>query len=181
MRVIVALVLIYLSGPALADNSGERGQANARVPTATELIGGLYAFGRFQQGLLESADLKGNAEVRNLATLRAEDAAKRDKTLKQIQETLGVEPSIGKTPSATAALAAPDDSDGPAYVRQFYAVQVGEYEEAIALLERYLRAPDNEALRSVVLERIHCVAGVRSTRTWLVFDEVRGRGADWTG
>lgn len=44
-----------------------------------------------------------------------------------------------------------------------------------------VRAPDNEALRSVVLESIHCVAGVRATRTWLVFDEVRGRGADWTG
>ncbi len=44
-----------------------------------------------------------------------------------------------------------------------------------------VRAPDNEALRSVVLESIHRVAGVRSTRTWLVFDEVPGRGADWTG
>lgn len=44
-----------------------------------------------------------------------------------------------------------------------------------------VRAPDNEALRSVVLERIQGVSGVRSTRTWLVFDEVRGRGADWTG
>lgn len=44
-----------------------------------------------------------------------------------------------------------------------------------------VRAPDNEALRSVVLESIQAVPGVRSTRTWLVFDEVRGRGADWTG
>ncbi|MFI2629552.1 Lrp/AsnC family transcriptional regulator [Streptomyces collinus] len=44
-----------------------------------------------------------------------------------------------------------------------------------------VRAPDNEALRSVVLESIQGVSGVRSTRTWLVFDEVRGRGADWTG
>ena len=44
-----------------------------------------------------------------------------------------------------------------------------------------VRAPDNEALRSVVLESIQGVPGVRSTRTWLVFDEVRGRGADWTG
>ncbi|SFO10302.1 DNA-binding transcriptional regulator, Lrp family [Streptomyces sp. cf124] len=43
-----------------------------------------------------------------------------------------------------------------------------------------VRAPDNEALRSVVLESIQAVPGVRSTRTWLVFDEVRGRGADWT-
>ncbi|KUN86425.1 Lrp/AsnC family transcriptional regulator [Streptomyces griseoruber] len=43
-----------------------------------------------------------------------------------------------------------------------------------------VRAPDNLTLRKVVLERIHAVPGVRSTRTWLVFDEVRGRGATWT-
>lgn len=43
-----------------------------------------------------------------------------------------------------------------------------------------VRTPDNEALRHVVLERVQAIAGVRSTRTWLVFDEVRGPGADWT-
>ncbi|MDX3314295.1 Lrp/AsnC family transcriptional regulator [Streptomyces sp. NPDC054884] len=43
-----------------------------------------------------------------------------------------------------------------------------------------VRAPDNLALRKVVLESIQAVPGVRSTRTWLVFDEVRGRGATWT-
>jgi len=31
-----------------------------------------------------------------------------------------------------------------------------------------------------VLERVQAIAGVRSSRTWLVFDEVRGPGADWT-
>ncbi|MFJ9909269.1 Lrp/AsnC family transcriptional regulator [Streptomyces sp. NPDC101152] len=43
-----------------------------------------------------------------------------------------------------------------------------------------VRTPDNIALRQVVLERIQAVPGVRSSRTWLVFDEVRGRGAVWT-
>ncbi|MFF4586020.1 Lrp/AsnC family transcriptional regulator [Streptomyces sp. NPDC001388] len=43
-----------------------------------------------------------------------------------------------------------------------------------------VRAPDNLALRQVVLEKIQGIPGVRSTRTWLVFDEVRGRGAVWT-
>ncbi|MFF6803772.1 Lrp/AsnC ligand binding domain-containing protein [Streptomyces sp. NPDC012616] len=43
-----------------------------------------------------------------------------------------------------------------------------------------VRAPDNLALRKVVLESVQAVPGVRSTRTWLVFDEVRGRGATWT-
>ncbi|MDX3452686.1 Lrp/AsnC family transcriptional regulator [Streptomyces sp. ME02-8801-2C] len=43
-----------------------------------------------------------------------------------------------------------------------------------------VRAPDNLVLRQVVLEKIQGIPGVRSTRTWLVFDEVRGRGAVWT-
>lgn len=41
------------------------------------------------------------------------------------------------------------------------------------------RAPDNDALRQVVLEKIQGVPGVRSTRTWLVFEESRGRAVDW--
>lgn len=42
-----------------------------------------------------------------------------------------------------------------------------------------VRAPNNAALRHVVLERIQDVPGVRSTRTWLVFDEHTGRGVDF--
>ncbi len=44
-----------------------------------------------------------------------------------------------------------------------------------------VRTPDNLVLRQVVLEKIQGISGVRSTRTWLVFDEVRGPGAIWTG
>lgn len=149
MRATVATLLLLLSSAALADSSAEHGgQDGARTPTATEVISALYAFGRFQQGLLESADLRGNQEVRSLATLRAEDAAKRDKALKQIQQAIGAEPSASKIPTANPALTGPDDSEGPVYVRQFYAVQVAEYEETIAVLERYLRAPDNDELGS---------------------------------
>jgi DNA-binding Lrp family transcriptional regulator len=43
-----------------------------------------------------------------------------------------------------------------------------------------VRASDNAALRHVVLETVQGIPGVRSTRTWLVFDEVDGHGADWT-
>ncbi|KAB1146686.1 Lrp/AsnC family transcriptional regulator [Streptomyces luteolifulvus] len=43
-----------------------------------------------------------------------------------------------------------------------------------------VRTPDNQLLRQVVLESVQAIEGVRSTRTWLVFDEVRGRGAAWT-
>ncbi|TDB91634.1 Lrp/AsnC family transcriptional regulator [Actinomadura sp. KC216] len=34
-----------------------------------------------------------------------------------------------------------------------------------------VRTPDNASLRDIVLSRIHTVEGVRSTRTWLIFDE----------
>lgn len=42
-----------------------------------------------------------------------------------------------------------------------------------------VRAPTNAALREVVLERLHGVEGVLSTRTWLIFEEADGPGADW--
>ncbi len=43
-----------------------------------------------------------------------------------------------------------------------------------------IRAPDNAALRHIVLERIQEIDGVRGTRTWLIFDEQDGHGVDWT-
>jgi DNA-binding Lrp family transcriptional regulator len=42
-----------------------------------------------------------------------------------------------------------------------------------------VRAPDNAALRVLVLDRIQSIPSVRTTRTWLVFDEFEGPGADW--
>ncbi|MFC0429684.1 Lrp/AsnC family transcriptional regulator [Kutzneria buriramensis] len=42
-----------------------------------------------------------------------------------------------------------------------------------------VHAPDNLALREVVLERIQSVKGVRATRTWLVFEEDPGLGPQW--
>jgi DNA-binding Lrp family transcriptional regulator len=37
-----------------------------------------------------------------------------------------------------------------------------------------VRARDNHELRNLVLENIHAVPGVKSTRTWLIFQEMRG-------
>ena len=156
MRILVAIVLIvlaFISTAALADSTGEQVRGD-RAPTATDVITGLYAFSRFQQGLLESTDLKGNAEVKNLAALRAEEAAKRDKALKEIQDAIGAEPRVSKTAAAGTSLAEPDDTDGPAYVRSFYAAQIPEYESTIALLERYLRTPDNPALAAFAHEHL---------------------------
>ncbi|MEU0932870.1 MULTISPECIES: Lrp/AsnC family transcriptional regulator [unclassified Embleya] len=52
----------------------------------------------------------------------------------------------------------------------------GDY-DVLALV----RTPDNTALREVVLEQIQSIPNVRSTRTWLVFEEVPGRGVVWEG
>ena len=32
----------------------------------------------------------------------------------------------------------------------------------------------------LVLDRIQAIPGVQTTRTWLVFDELPGPGADWS-
>lgn len=145
MRVIVTIILAFISAAALADCAGDRKPLD-RPPSATDVISGLYNFSRFQQGVLESTDLKGNAEVKNLAAFRAEEASKRDKALRQIQEAIDAEPYAGKTNSVGASLVEPETSDGPTYVRSFYASQIPEYGSTIDLLERYLKAPDNTAL-----------------------------------
>jgi DNA-binding Lrp family transcriptional regulator len=42
-----------------------------------------------------------------------------------------------------------------------------------------VRTPDNATLREVVLGNLQGVAGVKATRTWLVFAEDRGPGPRW--
>jgi ribonuclease D len=153
MRIIVAIFLAFISTAALAAGTDDQRQRADRAPSATEVINGLYSFSRFQHGLLESTDLKGNAEVKNLAAVRTEEAAKRDLALKQIQE-IGAEPRISKATSTGGSLAEPENADGPSYVRSFYSAQIAEYEAAIDLIERYLRAPDNAALASFAREQL---------------------------
>ncbi|MFE9655094.1 Lrp/AsnC family transcriptional regulator [Micromonospora sp. NPDC006431] len=59
------------------------------------------------------------------------------------------------------------------------------YVEHVALLSgehdvlALVRAPDNATLRDVVLERVQSIAGVLSTRTWLVFEEFDGTQTLW--
>ena len=60
------------------------------------------------------------------------------------------------------------------------------YVEHVSMLPEYPNgllfrlAPDNAALRDLVLDRIQAIPGVQTTRTWLVFDELQGPGADWS-
>jgi hypothetical protein len=155
MRVVAAIILALISTSALADSGSER-KPGERPPPAIEVISGVYNFSRFQQRLLENTDLQGNAEVKNLAALRAEEAVKRDKRLKEVQEAIGAELHVGKAAPASpgASLVEPEMSDGPAYVRSFYAAQIPEYESIIDLLERYLTAPDNTALAAFAREQL---------------------------
>ena len=153
MRVVAAIILALISSSALADSVGER-KPGQRPPSAVEVISGAYNFSRFQQRLLENTDLKGNAEVKNLAALRAEEAAKRDKRLKEVQDAIGAEPRLGKAATSAASLVEPEMSDGPAYVRSFYAAQIPEYESVITLLDRYLQSPDNVALAAFAREQL---------------------------
>lgn len=57
---------------------------------------------------------------------------------------------------------------------EHFALVGGDYDVLVLV-----RAPDNTALRSVVLESIQDIPGVRATRTWLVFEEAQGLGTQW--
>jgi DNA-binding Lrp family transcriptional regulator len=43
-----------------------------------------------------------------------------------------------------------------------------------------VRAPDNAALRHLVLNEVQGIPGVLSTRTWLIFDEFDGVNSPWS-
>ncbi|MEU8300699.1 Lrp/AsnC family transcriptional regulator [Micromonospora sp. NPDC048909] len=56
-----------------------------------------------------------------------------------------------------------------------HAALLGGDHDVLALV----RAPDNAALRDVVLGRVQGIPGVLSTRTWLVFEEFDGARSPW--
>ncbi|MFI7521285.1 Lrp/AsnC family transcriptional regulator [Micromonospora globbae] len=56
-----------------------------------------------------------------------------------------------------------------------HAALLGGDHDVLALV----RAPDNAALRDVVLGRIQSIPGVLSSRTWLVFEEFDGARSPW--
>lgn len=57
-----------------------------------------------------------------------------------------------------------------------HAALLGGDHDVLALV----RAPDNAALRDVVLNQVQGIPGVLSTRTWLVFEEFDGVDTPWT-
>ena len=120
------------------------------VPTAAEVISQLYQFDLFQQNAVDRADGAPSSDVLMTAAARAEAAAKRDKALAELQRQTGTDAPAQRKGAAMGAhsLDAVDRTDGPAYVRQFYAAQLAEYEMTVALIEHYLQSPDNEDIRS---------------------------------
>ena len=124
--------------------------APAPVPTAADVISQLYQFDLFQQNAVDRADTAPSSDVLTTAAARAEAADKRDKALTELQRRTGTDvPAQHKTAAMRAhSLDAVDRTDGPAYVRQFYAAQLAEYELAVALIELYLQSPDNEDVKN---------------------------------
>ncbi|QLL09230.1 Lrp/AsnC family transcriptional regulator [Mycobacterium vicinigordonae] len=59
------------------------------------------------------------------------------------------------------------------YVERFILVG-GDFDVLVVV-----RTPDNATLRDVLLERLHGLAGIRSSRTWLVFEECSGLNSEW--
>lgn len=57
-----------------------------------------------------------------------------------------------------------------------HAALLGGDHDVLALV----RAPDNAALRNLVLNQVQAIPGVLSTRTWLVFEEFDGVDTPWT-
>ena len=148
---IISGYMLLAGTMARAETSAERSDVDTSpVPTAAEVISQLYQFDLFQQNAMDRTDNAPSSDVMTTAAVRADAAAERDKALLELQQRIGTDvPAQHKGAAMRAhSVDAVDHTDGPTYVRQFYAAQLAEYELAVALIERYLQSPDNEELRS---------------------------------
>jgi len=147
---LMALFLLFAPFFARAETVLDR-VYSLPPPTAAQVISQLYQFDLFQQSAVEGAEFRATQDILNIAAARADAAVKRDKVLSELQRQIGNTVVTSDRKSAVMrahALAGSDSSDGADFVRAFYAAQLAEYETTVALLERYLQAPDNEVLRS---------------------------------
>ncbi|MGA7803789.1 DUF4142 domain-containing protein [Bradyrhizobium sp.] len=149
MRAALAVIVLVTATAAFAD-SETPGATTGRTPAGADVIAELYQFDLFEQNAIDGADLHGNEEVRNFAVAHADAAAKRDKALAELQRQTPIDVNFDDKAAGIGAdrTASLDESEGPAFVRQFYQAQVAAYQSALALLERYLQAPDNDKVRS---------------------------------
>ena len=156
MRYLALIICIlgltlFACAPLKAETSTDRTDADALpVPTAADVLSQLYQFDLFQQNAVDRTDAAASSDILTTAASRAEAAAKRDKALAELQQQTGISVSTDRKAAAMRAhgVVTIDQTDGPSYVRDFYAAQLAEYELTVELLERYIQHPDNEAVRS---------------------------------
>jgi putative membrane protein len=153
MRALVATLLLLLGQAALADDASD---ASTRAPAGPEVIAGLYRFDLFQQSAIEAADRSGSEELTLAAVGKADAATQRDKALIALQRQTGseVQPA-GKSAARSAdRLAGVDSATEPGSARKFYEAEVAAHQSAVWLLERYLSAPDNEAIKEFAADQL---------------------------
>ncbi len=160
-------------GPAGSDRDGRL--AAALDPTDAAIIAELQRDGRVSvRALAERAHIsRANAYARISRMVGQGTIAGFTVRLDPRRIGLGTTAYVGITIDQTAWRAVAARLREIPYVEHF--ALVGGDHDVLALV----RAPDNAALRDVVLDRIQDVPGVRSSRTWLVFEEQPGRGVPW--
>lgn len=152
MRIVLVFMALLLGCLRLQAEPVSPSADSERRPTGADVIAQLYQFDLFQQSALDSADTQAPEVIVNMAALRSDAAAKRDKELSDLQQRIGITVAAPHKSGAMRAhaLLGADNVDAAAYVRQFHEAQLSEYEIIVALLARYLEHPDNDEVRVYV-------------------------------
>jgi hypothetical protein len=145
----IILIAVLACSAANAETLTTRDAADPTAcPTAVDVVAQLYQFDLFQQNSVDTADTAMNTDISSTATMRAEAATTRDKALSDVEQKAGLNVPLQKANTALAhSSLGVDRTEGTAYVRDFYQMQLAQYELAVSTLERYLEAPDNDEVR----------------------------------
>ena len=95
-------------------------------PAGADVIARIYEFDAFQQTAIDRTAPLPGSDVQNTAALRADAAVQRDKDSTELQRRAGTNVGANSPAAVKQAdmLAAVDSSEGPAFVRRFYAAQL---------------------------------------------------------
>lgn len=161
MKVALVLMLLLVGCPTAQAGAGDSARTDPvpaadSIPTTTDVLARLYAFDAFQQQAIDRTAPLPSSDVQNTAELRADAAAKRDKELDDLQNRAGrpADRISGSALKRADGLADVDSSEGPLFVRRFYAAQLVQYQLIVGVLESYLQAPDDEALKTFVTAQL---------------------------
>lgn len=136
-----------------AQSLGETTGLNAmlgRPPTGADVLLGIHQFDLFEQGLPNTAGMRGNDAARDLADALFSAAEKRDDDLSMLNKSSGLNVNFPDQADlgVTNRLAGLQGAVGQTYLSDFYEDVAAEHETAISLLKRYLEKPDNEQIKS---------------------------------